>query len=62
VRVALARVNEARRWGSAEFYPQINIFAGAERFKLPDSITGDPQPERNAFHVGGSLAWEIDRG
>jgi outer membrane protein, multidrug efflux system len=63
VRVALARVNEARALlgiQRLEFLPQIDIFASGERFKLPDSLTGQPQSERNAFQVGGSLAWEID--
>jgi outer membrane protein, multidrug efflux system len=63
VRVALARVNEARALlgiQRLEFLPQIDIFATGERFKLPDSLNGQPQPERNAFQVGGSLAWEID--
>jgi outer membrane protein, multidrug efflux system len=63
VRVALARVNEARALlgiQRLEFLPQIDIFASGERFKLPDSLTGQPQSERNAFQVGGFLAWEID--
>jgi len=63
VRIALARVNEARALlgiQRLEFLPQIDIFASGERFKLPDSLTGQPQSERNAFQVGGSLAWEID--
>jgi multidrug efflux system outer membrane protein len=63
VRVALARVNEARALlgiQRLEFLPQIDVFASGERFKLPDSLTGAPQPERNVFQVGGSLAWEID--
>jgi len=63
VRISLARVNEARALlgiQRLEFLPQIDIFASGERFKLPDSLTGQPQSERNAFQVGGSLAWEID--
>lgn len=63
VRVALARVNEARAFlgiQRLEFLPQIDIFASGERFKPPDSLNNQPQPERNAFSVSGSLAWEID--
>ena len=63
LRVALARVNEARaRLGiqRLEFLPQIDVNATAGRVKVSDSLLGARIGEYNLFALGASLSWELD--
>lgn len=63
LRVALARVNEARaRLGiqRLEFLPQIDVNATAGRVKVSDSLLGARVGEYNLFALGASLSWELD--
>lgn len=63
LRIALARVNEARaRLGiqRLEFLPQIDVGATAGRVKVSDSLTGARTGEYNLLSVGASVSWELD--
>ena len=63
IRVAIARVNEARALlgiARIEFLPQIDIIAGARRAQGLDSLFGDGQNVREFGYLGASLSWEID--
>ena len=62
LRVALARVNEARALlgiQRLEFLPQIDIGATAGRGRNSDSLPGITG-EQSTLAVGASLSWEID--
>lgn len=62
LRVALARVNEARALlgiQRLEFLPQIDLGATAGRGRNSDSLPG-VAGEQTTISVGASLSWEID--
>jgi multidrug efflux system outer membrane protein len=63
LRVALARVNEARaRLGiqRLEFLPQINVSGTAGRVQVNDSLLGLRTGTYGFFEVGASVSWELD--
>ena len=63
LRIALARVNEARaRLGiqRLEFLPQIDVSGTVGRVKVSDSLTGARTGEYNLFALGASVSWELD--
>ena len=63
LRIALARVNEARaRLGiqRLEFLPQIDVGGTVGRVKVSDSLTGARTGEYNVLSLGASVSWELD--
>lgn len=61
--IALARVNEARALlgiQRLEFWPQIDIQAGARRAEGADSLLRGSGGARDVGFVGAGLSWEID--
>jgi multidrug efflux system outer membrane protein len=63
LRVALARVNEARAQlgiQQLEFLPQIDVNGSAGKVQVQDSLLGLRQGTYNFFSLGASVSWEID--
>jgi multidrug efflux system outer membrane protein len=63
LRIALARVNEARAQAGIqrlEAWPQIDIGATAGGRHVSDSLTGLQQGTYGFFRVGGTVSWEVD--
>jgi len=63
LRVALARVNEARaKLGiqRLEFLPQIDVGGTAGRVKVSDSLLGLRTGTYGFFELGASVSWELD--
>jgi multidrug efflux system outer membrane protein len=63
IRVAIARVNEARALlgiARIEFLPQIDIVGGVRRAEGLDSLFTDGQNVRELGYLGATLSWEID--
>ncbi|HJS42910.1 MAG TPA: efflux transporter outer membrane subunit [Gemmatimonadales bacterium] len=63
LRVALARVNEARaRLGiqRLEFLPQVDVVGRAGRVQVSDSLVGARVGTYNLLEVGAHISWELD--
>src|SRR6185295_12701144 len=63
VRIALARVNEARAQlgiRRLELLPQINVSGTAAKVSVNDSLLGLRTGTYGFFEVGASISWEID--